>query len=114
MALIHLLNVPLLFAVQPAKADNLDFRNRHGYLSLNVMIVSGATGLIFNVNADFPGANADSPIFRASSCYRVLRYEYSPFKNAIILGDKAYQRSLPFLGEFCKYIKYKIIKIKID
>ena len=64
------------------------------------MIVSGATGLIFNVNSDFPGANADSTIFRGSSIYRVLRDEYRPFKDAIILGDKAYQRSLPFLGVF--------------
>jgi hypothetical protein len=84
--------------VMPPVQHETAFRNRHHDLSLNVMIVCGASGKIFSVCSSRPGSEHDSPIFESSALYTLLHDEgWRPFPGAILLADSAYKGTHPFM-----------------
>jgi hypothetical protein len=95
----YLIAVPFQFQVHPPKDDHHHFRNRHGYLSINCMLVVGATGKFHYCNSSSPGSQHDSSIFAASDLYVKLHYEgWFPFPRSILAGDSAYKTTWPFLA----------------
>ena len=91
----------------PPKKDCHEFRNRKSGLSINCMMVCGASGIIYSMNSSFPGCSHDSPILKSSKIYEKLQSGWQPFdprkygipyKHSIILGDSAYPTKDPNLG----------------
>jgi uncharacterized membrane protein len=84
--------------VTPPSKHETAFRNRHHSLSLNVMIVCGASGKIVSVRSSRPGSEHDSPIFESSDLFRILHEQgWRPIPNGIILADSAYKGTYPFM-----------------
>lgn len=73
-------------------------------MSLNTLLVIGASGRIFYVSSDNPGRMHDSRIFKESDLYAWLRdREYVPFYDdygniAKLIGDSAYPSTDDFLA----------------
>jgi hypothetical protein len=79
--------------------ERADFRNRHGYLSINVMLVIGASGRFHCCGSSMPGSQHDSTIFNNSDLFHKLKVElWSLFRRAILVGDSAYCSTNPFLA----------------
>ncbi|KAJ8909798.1 hypothetical protein NQ315_014736 [Exocentrus adspersus] len=64
------------------------FRNRKGYFSLNVQVVSDARNNIMDIVARWPGSCHDSHIFSNSRIK--ARIEGGEFGDAVLLGDSGY------------------------
>ena len=82
----------------PVNEDDTEtFRNRHHYLSLNVMVVVGASGRFYYIHSSTPGSQHDSRIAEESKLFQKLREGgYKPFIDsngdiAIIIADSAYK-----------------------
>ena len=69
-------------------ADAELYRNRKGYFSLNVQVISDANLRINDVVARWPGSTHDSTIFSNSSI--CARFETGEIKDGYILGDGGY------------------------
>ena len=66
--------------------------NRHDELSINVMMVAGASYKIYECVATCKGAVHDSTVFKKSDLFELLKtYNWRPFENAMIVGDSAYE-----------------------
>ena len=69
-------------------ADAELYRNRKGYFSLNVQVISDSNLRINDVVARWPGSTHDSTIFSNSSI--CARFETGEIKDGYILGDGGY------------------------
>lgn len=65
-----------------------NFRNRHGYFSINVQTVSDADLRIMNVVARWPGSAHDSTIF--NNCELRQQLERGEYGDYVIVGDGGY------------------------
>jgi hypothetical protein len=63
------------------------YRNRKGFLSLNVQVVAGANYKIYDIVARWPGSTHDSRIFDNSSLHAKLENNNL---HGILLGDSGY------------------------
>jgi hypothetical protein len=87
-----------LFQVMPPQEDRIDFRNRHGTLSINTMLVIGASGKFHYCGSSTPGSQHDSTIFKESDLFTRLHDEQLvPLEGGILVGDSAYKTTWPFL-----------------
>lgn len=66
------------------------YRNRKGWMSLNVQVVCGPGSEILNIVARWPGSTHDSRIFQNSGL--VVAFEEHQI-NGILLGDNGYAQS---------------------
>ena len=74
------------------------YYNRHDELSINVMMVVGASYKIYECVATSKGSVHDSRVFKNSDLYQLFTtYKWRPFENAMIVGDSAYEVSLLLL-----------------
>jgi hypothetical protein len=72
----------------PPKKQTILFRNRHNTLSLNVLVMGGASGRVYFVKSNCPGSFNDNRILRQSVLWEVMEDgEWRPFPGAIIIGD---------------------------
>ncbi|XP_071055943.1 putative nuclease HARBI1 [Onthophagus taurus] len=74
----------------PGGANAEIFRNRKGFMSLNVQVVAGPTLKIFDIVIRWPGSAHDSRIFNSSAV--AMKFE-SKLLIGILLGDSAYQQN---------------------
>lgn len=72
----------------PGGNDAEAFRNRKGYMSLNVQTVSDAKLKILDIVARWPGSCHDQTIFNNSRLKR--RLEDGEFGRDILVGDSGY------------------------
>ena len=95
------------FQVQPPVSDRLRFRNRHGGLSINAMMLCDAFGVVDYVSADCPGSVHDQTVLENSYIYQKYQVQKRlPFEGAMCLADSAYKRCwdwliTPFLEGDC-------------
>jgi hypothetical protein len=74
--------------VMPPKAQTILYRNRHSRLSLNILMMGGASGLIYFVKANCPGSFNDNRILRHSVLWEILEINgWLPFPGGIIIGE---------------------------
>lgn len=87
-------HVAILKPVQDAH----NYLNRKGYYSLNVQIICDADLKILSVNANYPGANHDSYIWRQSIVCNFLLQQYlgNILRGTWLIGDSGYPLQ-PFL-----------------
>lgn len=64
------------------------FRNRKGYMSINVQTISTADLLVTDVVARWPGSTHDSAIYQNSNRYR--KFENGDYGSGYLLGDSGY------------------------
>lgn len=64
------------------------FRNRKGYFSVNVQVISDAKNNIIDIVARWPGSAHDSNIFE-NSVVR-MRFENGDMGDGVLLGDSGY------------------------
>ena len=77
--------------IPPEKAKK-GYWSRKGTLTLNVMIVCGASGVVFDIITTCPGSFHDSKVFQRSKTYELMSNpETRPYKGLYILGDQAYK-----------------------
>lgn len=69
------------------RIDQQQYINRKFYPSLNLQCVCGPTGLLHNVEVNWPGATHDSFILRQSNVYSHME---SSVPHGFVLGDSAY------------------------
>ena len=87
-----------------SEEDTEVFRNRHHFLSLNVMVVVGASGRFYYIHSSVPGSQHDSRIAEESALFKKLREDgYKPFIDengdvAIIIADSAYRSDNDFVA----------------
>lgn len=74
----------------PNREGGEHFRNRKGHFSINVQVVSGPGGEIFDIVARWPGSAHDSRIFDNSSVK--LKFEHQEIQG-ILLGDSGYAQT---------------------
>ena len=67
------------------------YRNRKGYFSPNVQVISDATSRINDIVVRWSGSTNDSTIFANSSI--CARFETGEIKDGYILGDGGYPAS---------------------
>ena len=78
--------------ISPPHDDHyIDYINRKGFTSINCKVVAGASLKLFNVDAQWPGSEHDSSIFKQSKLYRKLENGYRPIPNGLLAGDSAYE-----------------------
>ena len=88
----------------PKDEESEMFRNRHHYLSLNVMVVVGCSGKFYFISAGNPGRKHDSRIAHESKLFKkLLDKSFIPFKDshgnvAILIADSAYQSRLKIMA----------------
>lgn len=75
--------------VQKLQSEN--YRNRHGYFSMNVQTICDANLRIMNVVARWPGSAHDATIFANSDVRQEL--ERGKYGNYLIVGDGGYPNS---------------------
>ena len=78
----------IVFSYISGGVDAELYRNRKGYFSLNVQVISDANLRINDVVARWPGSTHDSTIFSNSSI--CARFETGEIKDGYILGDGGY------------------------
>ncbi|CAG2219100.1 HARBI1 [Mytilus edulis] len=81
--------------IQAPSEDEASFVNRKGVHSVNVQAVCDARGKFTNINANWPGSNYDSHIFRTSQVCTNMA-ENGGWANGVLLGDSG-NSSRPFL-----------------
>lgn len=64
------------------------FRNRKGYMSINMQTISTAKLLITDVVARWPGSTHDATIYQSSRRYS--RFERGDYRGNYLLGDSGY------------------------
>lgn len=95
------------FQVFPPVSDRLRFRNRHGELSINALMLCDAFGVVDYCSANCPGSYHDQTVLEKSDIYQVYQVQRQlPFEGAMCIGDSAYKRSwdwliTPFLEGDC-------------
>ena len=78
--------------VKPPKADKLIYICRHGYASLNAMMLCAPDTYIHYVKSDCPGSFHDSRVFKESNLYKLFDEDnWVPFPDAFICADAAYE-----------------------
>lgn len=65
-----------------------NFRNRHGYFSMNVQTIADADLRILNVVARWPGSTHDTVVFANSEVRQ--RFERGEFGGYVLIGDGGY------------------------
>ena len=71
--------------------------NRHDELSINVMMVVGASYKIYECNATSKGSVHDSKVFENSNLFELLStHKRRLFENSLIVGDSDYKVNLFF------------------
>ena len=81
----------LWLQVSPDIEFRAECRNRKNGLSINSMICAGPSFRIYAANANFPGSNHDSIVFRESEFYKQLCVDnFTPIPHGLILADKGY------------------------
>ncbi len=90
--------------VSPLRKIRGAFRNRKGTLSINCMLLVGASGLTYYCKSSSPGSRHDSSVFKSSRLFHKLHEEkWSPLKNGVIAADSGYATYHPFLcTPFCE------------
>ncbi|XP_031348432.1 putative nuclease HARBI1 [Photinus pyralis] len=85
-------------AILKPRVDAHNFLNRKGYYSLNVQIICDAELKILSINANYPGSNHDSFIWRQSRIRHFLLQQYhaNGLRGSWLLGDSGYMLE-PFL-----------------
>ncbi len=84
--------------VSPPRKFRGPFRNRKGGLSINCMLLAGASGLVFYCKSSSPGSKHDSTVFKSSALFHKLDTEnWTPLKNGIIAADSGYATYYPFM-----------------
>ena len=69
-------------------------RNRKNSLSLNVMLICGASYRIYACVSKYGGSNHDSQIFKNSRLPQLIRDgQFEVIPNGVLLGDQAYDVS---------------------
>ncbi|XP_045499379.1 putative nuclease HARBI1 [Colias croceus] len=75
--------------IQSPGGDDAElFRNRKGYMSINVQTIASANLLIRDVVARWPGSTHDSAIYQNSHTFR--KFERGDFTDSYLLGDSGY------------------------
>ena len=76
------------------------YYNRHDELSINVMMVVGASYRIYECVATSKGAVHDSKVFENSDLFELLStHKWRPFENSLIVGDSAYKVNLFLMND---------------
>ncbi len=90
--------------VSPPRKFRGPFRNRKGTLSINCILLAGASGLVYYCKSSSPGSRHDSSVFKSSNLFHKLDVEkWSPVKNGVIAADSGYATYYPFLTTpFCE------------
>ena len=76
--------------IKRPRDNESQFINRHGYHSLNVMLVCGPNLQFYFASVKWPGSVSDSRVFRNSSLSERLQNGWRPVRNGILLGDSGY------------------------
>ena len=76
--------------IKRPKSNEVQFVNRHGSHSLNVLLLCGPQLEFFYANPKFPGSVSDARVFRKSGIFSRFESGWRPFPNAVILGDSIY------------------------
>ncbi|XP_005986992.1 putative nuclease HARBI1 [Latimeria chalumnae] len=76
-------------AIKAPNAEDLCYVNRKGFHSINCQMVCDGTGMLLNVEVQWPGSMQDSAIFQQSSLSR--HFEEEACKEGWLLGDGVYQ-----------------------
>ncbi|XP_036140821.1 putative nuclease HARBI1 [Monomorium pharaonis] len=84
---------PFLFIFLGGEDSEL-YRNRKGYFSLNVQIITNARLDIIDIVARWPGSTHDSTIFNNSRIKSL--FDENRFNDGLLLGDSGYP-NLPYL-----------------
>ncbi|CAK1582627.1 unnamed protein product [Parnassius mnemosyne] len=75
--------------IQSPGGDDAElFRNRKGYMSINVQTIASAKLLVQDVVARWPGSTHDSAIYQNSYIYR--KFERGEYGDSHLLGDSGY------------------------
>lgn len=76
-------------AILKPRREGHNFYNRKGYHSLNVMIICDAILKILSINANYPGSNHDSFIWRQSNIRNYLLQEFlaNRIRGSWLIGD---------------------------
>ena len=71
---------------------------RHGWASINVLVVSGYNLELYYLASDSPGSLHDSDVFLFSDLFEKLENEgWRPFEGALIGADSAYRGYYPWM-----------------
>ena len=80
----------MLSQVNPEKAWRPECRNRKNGLSLNVVIVAGASYRVYSAISK-GGSQHDMSILEGSNLFTLLNVDgWRPFPGSVLLGDKAF------------------------
>jgi hypothetical protein len=82
----------------PPKEETIAYRNRKGGLSLNTMVLCGASGRIYYAKSTSQGSHHDSHVFTTSDLKPHLDTHGTPFEDAVIIADSAYPTMLPYMA----------------
>ena len=90
--------------VSPPRKIRGHFRNRKGTVSINCMLLVGASGKTFYCSSSSPGSRHDSSVFKNSPLFHKLNDErWTPMQNGVIAADSGYATYHPFLcTPFCE------------
>ena len=84
--------------VKPPKEHREQFKNRHGYFSLNVQIVVNHRGFITNYSVRWPGSVHDSRILKESDLQQVL--DQRIMGKYYLIGDQGYKCQANLLSPY--------------
>ena len=80
-----------LIKINTPSVDEVQYVDRHGNHSINVMLVTGSDHKIFCCNSSWPGSVHDARGLRNSSLYDLFEvHHWRPFPGAVILAYSAY------------------------
>lgn len=71
-------------------SNEVQYLNRHGNHSLNVMLICGPHLEFYYANPKWPGSVSDARVFRRSGLRSTLENGWRPCPNGVLLGDSIY------------------------
>lgn len=74
--------------ISPGKAHAETFRNRKGYMSINVQVICDANLLITDLVSRWPGSAHDERIFNSSR--RNAMFEMGQYRDSVLVADSGY------------------------
>jgi hypothetical protein len=80
-------------AISRPTANEKAFVNRHGYHSINAMVVCGPDMYFYYASARWPGSVSDARVWRNSELVNRLENGWRPLDRSILIGDSGYPNS---------------------